>query len=61
MPQLGDTSVFPDAAEVYVDKITAIIGYSTPIAFISSVKRISSNPDVDILEGSEESPQWGQG
>jgi len=61
MPQLGDTSVFPEAADVQVTVRTGVIGYHTPIAYISDVTRLSSNPDVDIVEGSESMPQWGQG
>jgi hypothetical protein len=61
MPQLGNTSVFPEAADVYVTVTTAVISYKTPIAYISNVVRLTSDPDVDIVTGAESNPQWGQG
>ena len=61
MPQLGDVSVFPEAADVVIEVRTGVIGYTTPIAYISDVTRHSSDPDVDIVTGSESMPQWGQG
>lgn len=61
MPQLGDVSVFPEAADVYITIRTGIISYLTPSAYISDVVRTVGAADVDIVEGSEAMPQWGQG
>lgn len=61
MPQLGDTSVFPEAQDIYITIQTGITSYLTPSAYISDVVRKVAATDVDIVEGSEAMPQWGQG
>ena len=61
MPQLGNTSINPEAQDVEITVRSAVIGYQTPIAYISDVTRLTSASNIDIKEGSVAMPQWGQG
>ncbi len=61
MPVLGKTTNYPDASDIKVVRVTGVIRYLMPVAYISFVLRQIGGAEVDIVEGSVSMPQWGQG